>query len=321
MKGYKGFDKDFKCLDFQYEEGEVYEDDEAIMCEKGFHFCENPLDVLDYYSLIDNEGNMNQFAEVESLDDKSLLKEECGNIKYCTKKIKIVSKFSLKDFTRVSFEYIEKNSKHKITDYMISDYEYRSKIAVTYAYKDISISGNHSQVAIGGFGSRIAACGFGSRVVAFGENHYISISGNDSQVATSGNMNQIAASGDYCQIVTGGNCDHVSISGFNSIAVVSGKASSVVACGNLNRVVLNGKKSIGTNIGVHGIIKGKKGCWITLAEYDDNYNIKCVKSKKIDGKNLKEDTWYTLKNGKFVEVESWIKFQESITLHIRKEKK
>lgn len=86
MKGYKGFDKDFKCRGFQYEEGKTYEEDEAIICKKGFHFCENPLDVLDYYSLIDNEGNMNQFAEVESLDDKSLLKEDCGDVKYCTKK-------------------------------------------------------------------------------------------------------------------------------------------------------------------------------------------------------------------------------------------
>ena len=38
MKGYKGFDKDLKCMEFQYEVGGEYEEPEAKICEKGFHF-------------------------------------------------------------------------------------------------------------------------------------------------------------------------------------------------------------------------------------------------------------------------------------------
>lgn len=228
---------------------------------------------------------------------------------------------NLEDFIDTSFEYIKKNYKRKITDYIINDSEYRSQVATIRCDNRVAISGNESQAAINGVDNRITACGAASKVMVCGCGHHIAISGDYSQMASSGAWNQIAINGDFSKVVASGYCSYIAISGFDNIAVVSGQASSVVACGNLNRVVLNGKKSIGTNIGVHGIIKGKKGCWITLAEYDDNYKIKCVKSKKIDGKKLKEDTWYTLKNGKFIEVESWEKFKESITLHIRREQK
>lgn len=46
MKAYKGFDKDLKCRGFQYEIGKEYEEKEAEACEKGFHACENPLEVI-----------------------------------------------------------------------------------------------------------------------------------------------------------------------------------------------------------------------------------------------------------------------------------
>ena len=74
MIGYKGFDKDFKCRDMQYEVGKTYIEKEAKLCKKGLHFCENPLDVFTYYS--PNDG---KFAEIEA-DDVS---PETGDDFYC----------------------------------------------------------------------------------------------------------------------------------------------------------------------------------------------------------------------------------------------
>ena len=49
MKAYKGFDKDLKCRGFQYEIGKEYEEGKASLCNRGFHACLYPLDVLGYY--------------------------------------------------------------------------------------------------------------------------------------------------------------------------------------------------------------------------------------------------------------------------------
>ena len=54
------------------------------------------------------------------------------------------------------------------------------------------------------------------------------------------------------------------------------------------------------------MVKAKKGSWITLAEWewiDNEYTPVCVKTRKVDGKKIKADTWYKLENGKFCEVE------------------
>ena len=47
---FKGFDKNLKCRDFQYEVGKTYTmDEEPKLCEKGFHFCQRLTDVFSYY--------------------------------------------------------------------------------------------------------------------------------------------------------------------------------------------------------------------------------------------------------------------------------
>ena len=51
IKSYKGFDKDLKCRGFQYEIGKEYEEKDIEMYHRGFHACENPLDIFTYCDL------------------------------------------------------------------------------------------------------------------------------------------------------------------------------------------------------------------------------------------------------------------------------
>ena len=87
MKGYKAFDKGLVCCGKQYAENTVVDEDEAVICQKGMHFCAEPMDVLNYYP------PESEFAEVEALDD---VKTD-DSVKYVTKKIRIGAKISLKD--------------------------------------------------------------------------------------------------------------------------------------------------------------------------------------------------------------------------------
>ena len=82
IKSYKGFDKNLRCRDFQYKIGGIYEmDGEIKVCNRGFHACESPFDVFDYYTMIDS-----RFCEVEQ--DGNISKWDRGT-KICSSKIKI----------------------------------------------------------------------------------------------------------------------------------------------------------------------------------------------------------------------------------------
>lgn len=98
MKGYKAFKKGMICNGKQYAENTVFEEDEAKICEIGMHFCKKPIDVLDFYPLVDENGDFSEFAEVEALEPA--LTDD--NQKFVTKKLKIGAKLSFADFIKSS---------------------------------------------------------------------------------------------------------------------------------------------------------------------------------------------------------------------------
>lgn len=86
VKGYKVFNPDWTCREFQYQVGECYETDEKpIVCERGYHFCEKLVDCYDYYNFDKN----NKVAEITAYGDIDIDKNKK---KYCTNKIKIEKK-------------------------------------------------------------------------------------------------------------------------------------------------------------------------------------------------------------------------------------
>lgn len=110
MKGYKGFRKGLICKDKQYAENTIFEEPEANICVNGMHFCKNPMDVLDYYPLIDNNGEMCEFSEVEAMDETLTNDEK----KYCTKKLKIGARLSLVEFIKASFDVTYRQIKEEV---------------------------------------------------------------------------------------------------------------------------------------------------------------------------------------------------------------
>ena len=70
---------------------------------------------------------------------------------------------------------------------------------------------------------------------------------------------------------------------------------------------VEGKESVALVTGKDSIARGALGCWIVLTERGDfdgvTFPIKEVKAFKVDGVNIKENTFYRLVDGKTVEVE------------------
>lgn len=207
MKGYKGFDKDWKCRDKQYEVGKTYEEAEARLCNKGLHFCENPFEVFNYYS----PSNQSRYAVVEA---ENVTDEKDSDTKRVAKKLTIKTELNLIGIVKAGMEYI----KEHINVEKIKEKAFDESTAAT--------------------------------------------SGDESTAATSG---------------------------YESTAIVEGEDSVAIALGARSKA------------------KGALGCWLILAEWeenDDGMYRKDVKCFKVDGEIIKADMFYMLEDGEAVLVDS-----------------
>ena len=107
MKYFKAFEKGMICKGKQYAENTEYEEKGGEICNEGMmHFCETPFDTLDYYPLVDGNGEFSEFAEVEPLDE--VVKD--GN-KCASRKIRIGAKLSFKDFIKAGVDVLIESTK------------------------------------------------------------------------------------------------------------------------------------------------------------------------------------------------------------------
>ena len=286
IKAYKAFGKNFKCRGFQYEVGETYHiDGEVKICRKGFHACQNCMEVLRYYSLNDS-----RFAEVEVWDDVVFSENDS---KLCASDIKIVRELTFEELFTETYKYFSENYKVNDNKIRLLSNGSLSKISCDendcdfllcgYTSNRLSTNGTNVNVISDEFEDIVSTSGFKSTIFS---------KGAEANVATLGSLGKVGSFGSYSRIISSSFCGEIKSFGENSIIASVGISSSVSS---------NGKKSIVLSVGKNSIAKAKKGSWITLAEYGKTGPI-CVKTEYVDGKRIKEDTWYKLKKGKFIEV-------------------
>ena len=223
MKCFKGFDKDLKCRDFQYEIGKEYTEEKADICNCGFHACEFPMDVFNYYPPSDS-----RYCEVELEANNQKSSDDSKRV---GKKISVKAEIGIAGIIKAGVEYIKEQ-----VDW---------------------------------------------------EDDKATNTGDKSAATNTGNKSAATNTGDQ------------------SAATNTGYRSAATNTGYRSAAIVEGKESIALATGIDSKAKGKIGCFIVLAEWkeiDNEYHIVDVKSAKVDGKNIKEDTFYTLKDGKFVEV-------------------
>ena len=266
MKGYKGFAPGLVCRGKQYAENTVFEEDRAIICSSGMHFCQNPFDVLDYYDLVNADGSFNDFAEVEALADT----KTDDNKKFCTTKLKVGAKLSFAGFVKACVDFVYEKTVKDMPESNVDSGD----------YAQIGSSGDYAKIGSSGYSAQIGSSGDYAKIGSSGDSAKIGSSGYYAKIGSSGDSAKIGSSGYSAQIGSSGDSAKIDCTGHDSVICCAGDES---------------------------VVKATVGCWITLAEWKwDNEKRRsvpvCVKTEYVDGERIKENVFYKLENGEFVEV-------------------
>ena len=237
IRAYKAFDKNLQCRGFQFEVGQTYEHDgEVEACSSGFHACENPLDVWNYYPLD------SRYAVVELDGDVS---RHGDDSKVAAARITISAEFTLSQIITDGVAHLMDLCKAAFAIKPGADSSGDdSKLAASGNYSKLAASGYESQLAASGYESQLAASGNYSKLAASGYESQLAASGNESQLAASGNYSQLAASGYESKLAASGNYSKLAASGNYSKLAASGNESQLAASGYESQLAASGENCV-----------------------------------------------------------------------------
>ena len=148
IPGFKGFGKDLKCRDFQYEFNKDYEiEGDVKACNHGFHFCEHPLNVFEYYPPAES-----RFASV--VGSGKVSREEGGDTKVAVSKIHIGAEISLESLTKAAVKFVFDRAK------------WTEGVVASKDNEGVSISGDQGAATASGYQG--AAVSLGIEAIAKG---------------------------------------------------------------------------------------------------------------------------------------------------------
>ena len=168
LKTFKGFDRDLKCQGFQYEVGKEFEIDGDIKCcNRGFHSCENALDVLNYFA-----PGQSRFCETE-IDGKT--DRDGSDSKVCASKIKISAEITLKSLIESGIKFLFE--KVKVS---------KETTATTGEGAHAATTGELANAATTGYRATAATTGERANAATTGERANAATTGEGAHAATTG---------------------------------------------------------------------------------------------------------------------------------------
>jgi hypothetical protein len=210
VTAYKGFDKNWSCRGFKYGEpkGQSFSHDgDVSLCEGGFHACEYPLDVFNYYAPGESlYAQVEQSGKVVKGDDKST-----------SSKITIKAAISIPEIVSASIEYTKERcdpvkAKHATGDQSAS-----------------SATGDRSASSATGYQSASSATGYQSASSATGDRSASSATGYQSASSATGYQSASSATGYQSASSATGDRSASSATGEFSVAAAFGLASKAKA--------------------------------------------------------------------------------------------
>ena len=114
---------------------------------------------------------------------------------------------------------------------------------------------------------------------------------------------------DYSEAINAGDFSVATNTGDYSKATNTGFHSSAIATGEWSEAEVTGGGSVAIVTGNNSMAKAGLGSAIVIAERGEfngkTYPLINIKAAIVDGEKIKANTWYTLRNGEFMEVKIW----------------
>ena len=330
IKSYKGFNENMTCnptldISFQYEEGKIYEEESAVICEKGFHACEYPLDCFSYY-----DPAHSVFHEVEQSGEISKMGIDS---KVASSKIKIGAKINIAGLVKAAIEYTKERTKSyrektvpwdhgassvtgifgassatgdRGTSSATGDRGASSAKGIFGASSATGDQGVSSTTGYGGASSATGLRGASSATGFFGASSATGVGGASSATGLGGAScatgdrgassatglgGASSATGDRGASSATGIFGASSATGVGGASSVSGKCGASSVTGYKGRTIAGDPESVAVAWGYNSMAKGVIGSFLVFADWE------CVKEFY-----LKQSEW-SLKGAKLVQVD------------------
>ncbi|KIP33092.1 hypothetical protein [Haemophilus influenzae] len=282
---YKGFNQDWTCRGYQYEIGKTYEHKGDVKaCESGFHACEYPLDVLNYYS-----PAVSKFAVVKMSGETS---KDSDDTKIASAKITIETEINLPEMVKKAVEWI----KGKV------DWD-AAKVFNTGDQSVATNTGDRSVATNTGDQSAATNTGYWSAATNTGDRSAATNTGYWSAATNTGYRSAATNTG-YRSVATNtGDQSAATNTGDQSVATNTGDQSAATNAGDQSVAEVSGKQSIAVALGWQSKAKASINGAIVCVYRNHDGELIHIKASKVGENNIKADTWYTLDEiGEFVEV-------------------
>ena len=277
VKSYKAFDRNMKCRGFQYAKGRTYEEPEAVLCEKGFHACTMPIDVLGYYA--PGDGSIYREVELEGVQC-----EQDGDSKVCAKKITIGAELGIAGLVKAQIEWVKEQS---FFDEKIK----KAKTATGHQGASCATGIRGAACATDHQGTSCATGDQGASC-ATGDQGASCATGNGGAACATGHQGASCATG-----YRGASC----ATGYQGASCATGNRGASCATGYRGASCATGDQGAALASGASGMVMGARGCALFAVERADCGEILSVAAAIVDGVNIKAGVWYACKGGKLVE--------------------
>ena len=162
-KGYKAYNPGLICRGHKYEEDTVYKKNgHGICCSGVTHYCVNPFDTLDYYPLVQPDGQFSEFTTVEAIDEPATDDWR----KFATSTIKIGFKLGFKGFIQACVDFLYEKTTKEMPKPEDVDVSYGAQIGSSGRYAQIGSSGDDAKITVENVNNVVACVGKRGRIKA-----------------------------------------------------------------------------------------------------------------------------------------------------------